>query len=168
VKVSQWAWPFIWGYAQHERGRLVPAFWRDVTISRQHAETLTKLELHLPLHNARHHWAVAHLRAGVPLELVRRQLGHSTPVLTLKTYGAFVPSGEDRARWEGVVADDKRGVAMSKKQRAGIARPRPQPPHLADYPQVQALVPQQHPVSQHPVVQPQPFFFVILHLLRGH
>jgi integrase len=77
-------------------------------MSRWHSETLKGLELpHLALHNARHHWAVTHLRAGVPLELVRRQLGHSTPVLTLKTYGAFIPSGEDRAKWDGVVAADQ-------------------------------------------------------------
>jgi integrase len=77
-------------------------------MSRWHSETLEKLKLaHLPLHNARHHWAVTYLRAGVPPELVRRQLGHSTPVLTLKTYGAFIPSGEDRAKWDGVVAADQ-------------------------------------------------------------
>jgi integrase len=108
AKVSPWAWPFIWGYAQHQCGRLFPVFWRDDTMSRWHSETLKGLELpHLALHNARHHCAVTHLRAGVPLELVRRQLGHSSPVLTLKTYGAFIPSGEDRARWEGVVAADQ-------------------------------------------------------------
>ena len=70
AKVSSWAWPLIWGYAQHQSGRLFPAFWRDDTMSRWHSDTLEKLKLaHLPLHNARHHWAVTHLRAGVPLEL---------------------------------------------------------------------------------------------------
>ena len=43
--------------------------------------------------------AVTHLRASAPIEVVRRQLGHSTPMLTLKIYGAFVPTGEDRAHW---------------------------------------------------------------------
>jgi len=50
---------------------------------------------------------LTHQRAGTPRELVRRQLGHSTPVLTLKTYGAIIPSGDDRAKWEGVVAADQ-------------------------------------------------------------
>jgi integrase len=77
-------------------------------MSRWHSETLGQLKLpHLALHNAHHHWAVTHHASGVPLELVRRQLGHSTPVLTLKTYGAFIPSGDDRAKWEGVVAADQ-------------------------------------------------------------
>lgn len=64
--------------------------------------------LEIKVHAARHHWAVMRLRAGVPLEVVRRQLGHSTPVLTLRTYGAFVPSGLDRARWEREVTLDER------------------------------------------------------------
>jgi integrase len=52
------------------------------------------------------HWAVRHLRAGVPVAVVQAQLGHSTPVLTLKVYGAFVPSGEARAKWEALVRAD--------------------------------------------------------------
>ena len=30
---------------------------------------------------------------------MRSQLGHSTPMLTLQTYGAFIPTGEERAPW---------------------------------------------------------------------
>jgi integrase len=60
----------------------------------------------VPVNLAASCWAVTHLRAGVPLELVRRQLGHSTPVLTLKTYGAFIPTAEDRVKWEAMVQAD--------------------------------------------------------------
>lgn len=110
ARVTDWAWNVVWGYAVHlpfSSSRLFPLSWRDDQVSRWHAETLKQLKLpHYPLHNARHHWAVTHLRGGMPLEAVRRQLGHSTPTLTLKTYGQFLPSGEDRAKWEAMVAAD--------------------------------------------------------------
>jgi integrase len=107
--VTPWAWPIIWGYAQHlpKNAQLFPAAWRADTLSRWHGETLSRLKLpHYPLHNARHHYAVTHLRAGVPIEVVRRQLGHSTPVLTLRTYGQFAPNADDRAKWEKLVHED--------------------------------------------------------------
>lgn len=110
ARVSAWAWPIIWKHAKEllPTARLFPADWRDDQVSKWHADTLKALGLpHLKLHNARHFWAVNHLRAGVPLEVVRRQLGHSTPVLTLKTYGQFIPSGEDRAKWEAAVVSDQ-------------------------------------------------------------
>ena len=71
-----------------------------------------KLSRGLKVHAARHHWAVMRLRAGVPLEVVRRQLGHSTPMLTLQTYGAFVPRGVDRAHWEKQVTKAERRRAQ--------------------------------------------------------
>jgi integrase len=68
-----------------------------------------KLTPRLTLHQARHHYAVTHLRAGVPVAVVQAQLGHSTPMLTLSTYGAFIPTGADREKWEREVeADQKR------------------------------------------------------------
>jgi integrase len=56
------------------------------------------------VHAARHHWAVLALRAGTPVEVVRRQLGHATPNLTLSLYGAFLPSAADRHHWREQVA----------------------------------------------------------------
>ncbi|MGH7518511.1 MAG: hypothetical protein ACREOC_13740 [Gemmatimonadales bacterium] len=46
----------------------------------------------------------ARLRAGTPVEVVRRQLGHATPNLTLALYGAFLPTAADRAHWRDQVA----------------------------------------------------------------
>jgi integrase len=56
---------------------------------------VSELELtpRLTVHQARHHWAVTALRAGVPVAIVQHQLGHSTAVLTLQTDGAFIPQG---------------------------------------------------------------------------
>jgi integrase len=76
---------------------------------------------HMKLHNARHHWAVTRLRAGVPVAVVQQQLGHSTPVLTLRTYGAFIPTGQDRAKWEAQTTQDsaRRSAASSAKAKGG-------------------------------------------------
>jgi integrase len=113
--VADWAWPII---AEHVRrmlptAPLFPGEWKCYHVAHwQRWIVLEKLKLsrRIKVHAARHHWAVMHLRAGVPLKVVRRQLGHSTPVLTLKTYGAFVPTGEDRAHWE-------RQVTRAEKRR---------------------------------------------------
>jgi integrase len=78
---------------------------------------VSELELtpRLTVHQARHHWAVTALRAGVPVAIVQHQLGHSTAVLTLQTDGAFIPQGQDRAHWADVVQQDqeRRKVAGS-------------------------------------------------------
>ncbi|HZM28562.1 MAG TPA: tyrosine-type recombinase/integrase [Gemmatimonadales bacterium] len=55
------------------------------------------LDLKLTLHHARHAWAVRKVRARVPVAVVQAQLGHSSPMLTLRRYGAFIPDGADRA-----------------------------------------------------------------------
>lgn len=49
-------------------------------------------------------------------EVVRRQLGHSTPMLTLQTYGMFIPTGEDRTHWEREVtkAEKRRGESSHR------------------------------------------------------
>jgi hypothetical protein len=44
------------------------------------------------------------VRAGMPLELVSRQLGHRDAAMVLKIYGRFVPSSHERDRWEGIAA----------------------------------------------------------------
>ena len=54
--------------------------------------------------------------------------------------------------WQPVVSDwivTKLPLAGAARRRAGFPRP------FSLHPQVQAVVPQQHPVSQHPLVQPQ-------------
>lgn len=111
-RVSSWAWPIIWAYAKTllPNARLFPDSWGPDTVHRWHQETIKALKIPevLKLHAARHHWAVTHLRAGVPVAVVQAQLGHSTPILTLKTYGAFIPKGDDRKRWEKQVTDDRK------------------------------------------------------------
>jgi hypothetical protein len=65
------------------------------------AETSSGLNLahRHPLHAARDHWAVRAARAGTPIAVIRAQLGHGSPMLTLTKYGRFLPSASDRTRW---------------------------------------------------------------------
>ena len=40
------------------------------------------------------------VRAGMPLELVARQLGHRDVVMVARVYGRFVPTTVERDQWE--------------------------------------------------------------------
>ena len=40
----------------------------------------------------------------MPLELVARQLGHRDVVMVAKVYGRFVPTSQERDRWEAIAA----------------------------------------------------------------
>jgi integrase len=78
------------------------------------------------LHDARHHWAVRMVRAGMPLELVARQLGHRDVVMVAKVYGRFVPNTVERDRWEQAAAalDKKKwkDLGTSQGTSASVAR----------------------------------------------
>jgi integrase len=114
VQLDRWALPFVAELLRDKTptAYLLPDDWREDDgegLSRAHDRLVAGLELtpRLTLRHARHHWAATHLRAGVPVPVVQRQLGHSTPVLTLQTYAAFIPQGQDRAHWAQVVEQDQ-------------------------------------------------------------
>jgi integrase len=119
VAVSAWAWPYIAAVLKDKlpTAYLFPDQWRKdpSVVSKLHKRAVKDMKLAptLTLHHARHHWAVTHLRAGMPVALVQAQLGHSTPVLTLKVYGAFMPQGADRAHWRDVVEQDQQRRAAT-------------------------------------------------------
>lgn len=101
--VADWAWPALERYVRPmlPQAPLFPASWRGDELSKKHTATVKALKLPVyRMHSARHHWAVMRLRAGTPVAVVQAQLGHSTPMLTLTTYGPFIPTGADRAYWE--------------------------------------------------------------------
>lgn len=102
VRVSDWAWDMFWDFARPRLyGKLFSPKTR-YTVSSWHRQTIRSLELPkvLPLKNARHHWAATRLRAGAAFQLVQQQLGHSSPALTLNTYGRFLPTSLDHDRVE--------------------------------------------------------------------
>ncbi len=120
VRVDAWAWPYIKPVLANKTptALLFPEEWRKdpSVLSKAHKRAVTdmKLDLKLTLHHARHAWAVRNLRAGVPVAVAQHQLGHSTPTLTLRTYGGFIPLGEDRAHWAEV-------VEQHQARRTGVA-----------------------------------------------
>jgi integrase len=74
------------------------------------------------MRDARHTWAVRAIRAGMPVELVARQMGHVDGTLVLKVYGRFVPKQAERQRWEEVAAArDAEAIDEAKRQREGKA-----------------------------------------------
>lgn len=51
----------------------------------------------LILHEARHTHATVLLRAGVPVHIVAKRLGHRDPTVTLSVYADVIPDDDDRA-----------------------------------------------------------------------
>ena len=98
VRVDDRAWDSFWTVARRAIGMAhVFPKWNRHTVSHWHSATVKALgfDVRYPPRYARHHWAATHLRAGVSIYVVQRQLGHSTPMLTLNTYGQFIPSAAD-------------------------------------------------------------------------
>jgi integrase len=109
--VAEWAWKELKDYMRAlDTGRLVgttdpnallwPGMHRT-SPDHAHLKALRALRLpEYPLYNSRHHWAATRLRAGMPLPIVQKQLGHASPRTTLEVYGRFIPTGADRTMWE--------------------------------------------------------------------
>jgi len=77
----------------------------------------------LRLHDSRHHWAVENLRAGVPVELVARQLGHRDATMVLKVYGRFIPHDVEWAYWRERLAERQASSLRGRGAAGGAATP---------------------------------------------
>ena len=104
--VAEWAWPYVLELVRDKlpAARLFPNEWsqKPDQLTREHAAIQRALELPVyTLHHARHSWAVTRLRDQEwPIADVQQQLGHSTPMLTLMVYGAFVSDVRRRGELE--------------------------------------------------------------------
>jgi hypothetical protein len=64
----------------------------------------------------RHTYAVRSLKAGTPVEIVARQLGHKTSAMVIQVYGRFVSDRAERAKWEKLAAaNDVNAIEAAKK-----------------------------------------------------
>lgn len=110
VRVAEWAWPEVEAHVRAllPDARLFPAIRDRHAVTKYHKALMRSDHLGRPelrLHDSRHHWAVRQVRAGTPIELVARQLGHADAVMALRVYGRFRPTHEDRDRWERLAAE---------------------------------------------------------------
>ncbi len=105
--VDRWAWPFLEPALQDadpdSRLFAVTDRWRARDAHSAACDALV-LQGHTWakdywFRDHRHTWAVRAVRAGMPLELVARQLGHVNALLVLKVYGRFIPTTEEMDSW---------------------------------------------------------------------
>ena len=129
--IADWAWPFV----ERHLTTLLPGerIFRGIDrwkASDYHREQLRALGLPpLWLHDSRHHWAVENLRAGVPVELVARQLGHRDGTLVLKVYGRFIPHDVEWTYWRERLAERQASKLAGRGAAGGAAaRTEPQKP----------------------------------------
>lgn len=104
--VAAWAWPYVLELLRNKlpNARLFPEEYEQkpwaLTLEHGAIQRALKLPVHT-LHHARHSWAVTRLRDDAwPLADVQQQLGHSTPMLTLTVYGAYVSDVRRRRELE--------------------------------------------------------------------
>jgi integrase len=104
VRVAEWAWPYL----EERCGALRPNDPLFPGIDRweasdAHRAACKRAEIEdYQLRDQRHSYAVRAARGGTPAELISRQLGHANAVLVLKIYGRFMPSQQDRDKWERI------------------------------------------------------------------
>lgn len=56
------------------------------------------------LHDLRHSYATAVIRAGVPLKVVSQRIGHANPTITMTTYQHVLPGDDEQAALIGAQA----------------------------------------------------------------
>lgn len=110
-RLETWAWALVWAHARTllPAARLFPVEWTRHQVHDWHGEAIRALGLrYLKPYASRHAWAARWLKAGTPVEVVQKQLGHASPMLTLTLYGQFRPGASDRAEWESKVTANER------------------------------------------------------------
>ena len=68
------------------------------TVSRSWRIVRAKVSIQYRLHDCRHFFASGLINAGCDVVTVQRALGHSSPSVTLDTYGHLWPNADDRTR----------------------------------------------------------------------
>jgi integrase len=102
VRVAEWAWPYLEERctALRPNDPLFPGIDRWEASGAHRAACKLAEIVDYQLRDQRHSYAVRAARGGTPAELISRQLGHANAVLVLKIYGRFMPSQQDRDKWE--------------------------------------------------------------------
>lgn len=119
-RIDTWAWDRLWPEIRDllPDAPLLPGY-QEQRVYLAHRAALDACHLadrKVTLHCARHAWAVRKLRAGFPVELVARQLGHTDGSMVLKVYGRWLPSAMD---WDRFEAMEERGSSRVAGEVAG-------------------------------------------------
>lgn len=117
VRVAEWAWPYVEARCAGllPNAPLFPGVDRWRASEAHRAACLSLGIVDYQLRDQRHSYAVRAARAGTPAELIARQLGHASAVLVLKVYGRFMPSQQDRDKWERIAAMQDQGDQQTTK-----------------------------------------------------
>jgi len=124
VRVADWAWEYIKERIADLRPNdlLFPGIDRWQAADAHNAAcALAEIEDY-QLRDQRHSYAVRAARAGTPAELIARQLGHANAVLVLKVYGKFMPSQQDRDKWEKLATLQDKANAKQGTVRGTVPR----------------------------------------------
>jgi integrase len=123
-KVATWAWPIIEAHlvGLKPRDLLFPDVDRWKVLDSHHAGC-AELEIRdYAFRDHRHTWAVRAVKAGTPLEIVARQLGHKDATLVVKVYARYVPKQEEREKWEKIAAAQDAASAPDSGSHSGSQR----------------------------------------------
>lgn len=117
ARIEPWAWPFV---EQAAALRLPNAYLVSVgvlAIRHAHTEALAACGLHgYHFHDARRSWCVRMIRAGVPYEAIRRQMGHANANMVMNVYGKFASNADEWDLYEANMASRRspeRGAVKS-------------------------------------------------------
>lgn len=106
--IAPWAWGYVERAIQGKlpSARLVPLSLKTRSYGDIHNAACEAIGLSdYRFHDGRHSYAVRLARAGTPLEVIARQLGHRDLKQVLRCYGRFRPTTDDTARWEKIAAE---------------------------------------------------------------
>lgn len=113
VVIDEWAWPAI---VAATKDKLPNALLFPITEDQdtspkaarrangmlrraiQHAKKAAGVPLEYTIHDARHSFAVRHMRAGDPPDVIAANLGHKDATLVIRIYGKYRPNDDDRRR----------------------------------------------------------------------
>lgn len=104
--------PFWAVLEEHSRNMLPDApLWPGITAdSARHYHRLACAALEIEdyrMHDARHSYAVRHMKAGDPISAIANNLGHKDASMVLKVYGKYTPKLEDFRRVSNASGDGK-------------------------------------------------------------
>jgi integrase len=108
--VSEWAWPYVERHlaaVPEERDALLfPGISRYAAsdVHREACKALGGAFTGYRIHDARHTYAVRLARAGAPMAVAAKQLGHSSTAMVAKVYAVFAPNVDEVRKWERLAA----------------------------------------------------------------